>query len=77
MNIIWLKCYKHFKSKQEILDAILEICSNRQIEKSEQIKIEVMCWRDIEKICLDMFEFQTTDEWIVSFRKNVVTEEVY
>ena len=77
MNIIWLKCYKHFKSKQEILDAILEICSNRQIEKSEQIKIEVMCWRNIEKICLDMFEFQTTDEWIVSFRKNVVTEEVY
>ena len=77
MNIIWLKCYKHFKSKQEILDAILEICSNRQIEKSEQIKIEEMCWKDIEKICLDMFEFQTTDEWIVPFRKNVVTEEVY
>ena len=67
--------YKHFKSKQEILDAIVEICSNRLMEKSSQIKIEEMCWKDVEKICLDMFEFQTTDEWMVTFRRILLMEQ--
>lgn len=67
--------YKHFKSKQEILDAIIEICSNRLIEKSNQIKIEKMHWQDVEKICLGMFAFQTTDEWIVPFRRLLVIEQ--
>ncbi len=67
--------YKHFKSKQEILDTIVEVCSNRLMEKSSQISIEEMCWKDVEKICLDMFEFQTTDEWIVPFRRLLVIEQ--
>lgn len=67
--------YKHFKSKQEILDAIVEICSNRLMEKTSQIKLEEMCWKDVEKICLDMFLFQTTDEWIVPFRQLLVIEQ--
>lgn len=67
--------YKHFKSKQEILDAIVELCSERLLNKSSQIKIEEMCWTDVENICLDMFEFQTTDEWIVPFRKLLVIEQ--
>ncbi|MEE1306103.1 MAG: TetR/AcrR family transcriptional regulator [Agathobacter sp.] len=67
--------YKHFKSKQEILDAIVDFCSNRLIEKSSQIKLESMCWKEVEKICLDMFEFQTTDPWIVPFRKLLVIEQ--
>ncbi|MGN0485085.1 MAG: TetR/AcrR family transcriptional regulator [Lachnospiraceae bacterium] len=67
--------YKHFKSKQEILDAIVEICSNRLMEKSTQFKLEEMCWEDVEKICLNMFEFQTTDEWIVPFRRLLVIEQ--
>lgn len=67
--------YKHFKSKQEILDAIVKICSNRLMEKSSQIKIEEMCWKDVEKICLNMFEFQTMDEWIVPFRRLLVIEQ--
>lgn len=67
--------YKHFKSKQEILDAIVEICSDRLLEKTSQVKIEEMCWKDVERICLDMFEFQTTDEWIVPFRQLLVIEQ--
>ncbi len=67
--------YKHFKSKQEILDAIVEVCSNRIMEKTSQIKLEEMCWKDVEKICLDMFIFQTTDEWIVPFRRLLVIEQ--
>ena len=68
--------YKHFKSKQEILDAIVEICSNRIMEKTSQIKLEEMCWKDVEKICLDMFIFQTSDEWIVPFRQLLVIEQL-
>ena len=67
--------YKHFKSKQEILDAIVDFCSDRLIEKSSQISLENMCWKEVEKICLDMFEFQTTDPWIVPFRKLLVIEQ--
>lgn len=67
--------YKHFKSKQDILDAIVEICSNRLIEKSGHIQIDNTSWDDLEKICFDMFEFQTTDEWIVPFRRLLLIEQ--
>ena len=67
--------YKHFKSKQEILDAIIEICTNRIKEKSDEIKIESMCWKEVEEICLGMYEFQTTDEWIVPFRRLLLIEQ--
>lgn len=67
--------YKHFKSKQEILDQIVLICSTRLKEESEKIKVEEMCWKEVENICLAMFEFQTSDEWIVPFRRLVVIEQ--
>lgn len=67
--------YKHFKSKQEILDAIVEKCTNRLLARSSEIKIESMCWKEVENICLSMFEFQTSDEWIVPFRRLVVIEQ--
>lgn len=66
--------YKHFRSKQEILDAITEICSERLAVK-RQINIEEMCWKDVENICVGMFEFQTTDEWIVPFRRLLLIEQ--
>lgn len=67
--------YKHFRSKQEILDAIIEVCSKRMLDHSMQVDVKNMCWEDVEKICLDMFEFQTTDEWIVPFRKLLLIEQ--
>lgn len=67
--------YKHFKSKQEILDAIIEICTDRLMAKSHQVKLEEMCWEDVENVCLGMFEFQTSDEWIVPFRKLLLIEQ--
>lgn len=67
--------YKHFKNKQEILDSIVEICSNRLLNKTNEVKLEEMCWRDVENLCLDMFKFQTTDEWIVPFRRLLVIEQ--
>lgn len=67
--------YKHFKSKQDILDAIVEICSGRLMEKSGQMQIEEMSWDSLENVCLSMFEFQTTDEWIVPFRQLLLIEQ--
>lgn len=67
--------YKHFKSKQDILDAIIEICTKRLEEKSNSIKVEELCWKEVEQICLGMYEFQTTDEWIVPFRRLLVIEQ--
>jgi len=67
--------YKHFKSKQDILDAIIEICTKRLEEKTNSIKVEELCWKEVEQICLGMYEFQTTDEWIVPFRRLLVIEQ--
>jgi len=67
--------YKHFKSKQEILDAIIDICSDRLAAKSQRVTIEEMCWEGVENICLGMYEFQTTDEWVVPFRKLLLIEQ--
>ena len=67
--------YKHFKSKQEILDAIVEICSDRLAIKQQQVNITDMNWEDVENICMDIFVFQTTDEWIVPFRKLLLIEQ--
>lgn len=67
--------YKHFKSKQEILDAIVEICSDRLAIKRQQVNITDMNWADVENICMNIFVFQTTDEWIVPFRKLLLIEQ--
>lgn len=67
--------YKHFKNKQEILNTIIDVCKNHYMEKCSSIKLETLCWKDIKKICMDMFKFQTTDEWIVMFRKLLIVEE--
>lgn len=67
--------YKHFKNKQEILDTIVEVCKEHFINKRSEVKLETMCWEDVEEICLDMFHFQTTDEWIVMFRKLLIVEQ--
>lgn len=67
--------YKHFKSKQDILNSIVEVCSQRLLERREQINVESICWKDVEQICLDLFIFQTTDEWIVPFRKLLLIEQ--
>lgn len=67
--------YKHFKSKQEIFDTIIAISKERFITQRNKVDIKNMNWDDVEKICLDMFRFQTEDEWIVMFRKILLIEQ--
>jgi len=67
--------YKHFKSKKEIFDSIIQICLDKFIAQAKKVEIENIDWNDLEGVCLDMFLFQTTDEWIVNFRKILVMEQ--
>lgn len=67
--------YKHFKSKREILDTILEQCKRRYLAKRNTVRLATMCWDEVESICMDMFSFQTQDEWIVLYRKLLVVEQ--
>lgn len=67
--------YKHFKSKQEILDCIIEKCMTKLQEKYAEVNLETIKWSDVEKICMGMFIYQTTDEWITHFRQLLLIEQ--
>ena len=67
--------YKHFKSKQEILDCIVEECMKRFQEKCAEVNLETIRWTEVEKICMGMFLYQTTDEWITHFRQLLLIEQ--
>ena len=70
--------YKHYKSKQEILDAIVERCRKHFLEKSKEIvKLQSYEIRNLEQFCLEMFLFQTTDMWMVTFRKILLMEQFH
>lgn len=67
--------YKHFKGKRDIFDSIIELCKKRYLRAVEKADIYHMHWDDVEQICLDIFMFQTRDEWIVMFRRLLVIEQ--
>lgn len=67
--------YKHFKSKKEILDAVVEICSQRFMERAGVVSWEELTWEKLGEFCLSMFDFQTRDEWIVPFRQLLMIEQ--
>lgn len=61
--------YKHFSSKQEIFDTLVE-CSKRIFqEKYTSIEFMQLDLEGFRSMCLDMYQFQTEEPWIVMFRK--------
>ena len=67
--------YKHFSGKQEILDAIVMQCKAYFLEKGKE---QMMGKKDMEALknsCLEIFRFQTEDEWIVMFRRLLLIEQ--
>lgn len=67
--------YKHFKSKQEIFDVIVEKSKQRFLE---QYKKELCVKQEdfnLEEVCIDMFRFQTSDQWVVEFRQMLIIEQ--
>ena len=43
--------------------------------KRNEVSLDATSWEEMEKVCLDRFEFLTNDEWIVMFRKMLLIEQ--
>jgi AcrR family transcriptional regulator len=67
--------YKHFRSKQEILDAIVDYSKEYFLEVSSKQMTHIETLSDLKTACLQMFDFQTKDEWMVMFRRLLVIEQ--
>ena len=67
--------YKHFKSKQEIFDAIVARSKERFTQQYSVAFQSIQSQKQMKDICLLMYEFQTKDEWIVMFRRLLMMEQ--
>lgn len=67
--------YKHFSSKQEIFDTIVKISFEKFETKRKEVSLDTVSWDEMEKVCLDRYEFLTKDEWIILFRKMLLIEQ--
>lgn len=67
--------YKHFKSKQEIFDEIVSYSVIYFQGVGEKQMMRICSLEDLQSMCLEMFDFQTQDEWMVMFRKLLIIEQ--
>lgn len=68
--------YKHFKSKQEIFDSIVELSKERYLKKCNMAVTEIIRGEaQVRDVCLKMYRYQTSDEWIVMFRRMLILEQ--
>lgn len=67
--------YKHFKSKQEIFDALVKKSKENFLQRYKELKLQETDFENIAEFCMKMFEFQTEDEWIVMFRRMLIIEQ--
>lgn len=67
--------YKHFKSKKEILEAIVEFSKEYYLKAGSRQMAQLQSKEELKKACLAMFHFQTKDEWMVMFRKLLLIEQ--
>ena len=67
--------YKHYKSKQAILDAIVEKSKERFCSQYQNRMQQMQGIDDLKEMCLSMYRFQTEDEWMLMFRRILVIEQ--
>ncbi len=68
--------YKHFASKQAIFDAIVECSKERYLRQcTNAVSAEIRGMEQLKELCLGMFRYQTSDEWIVMFRRMLMIEQ--
>lgn len=67
--------YKHFKSKQAIFDAIVTESKKRYLSYCDIVTSQIRGIEDVKQTCLTMYTYQTTDEWIVMFRRMLLLEK--
>lgn len=67
--------YKHFESKQAIFDAIVDKLKNLYLTQCDSITSDIRGVDAVKKNCMEMFEYQTQNEWIVCFRQLLLIEK--
>ena len=67
--------YKHYKSKREIFDSIVQMEKERYLQACSSAMEKMKDLENVKKITLEMFKFQTTDESIVAFRRLLLIEK--
>lgn len=67
--------YKHYKSKREIFDSIVQMEKERYLKACSSAMEKMRDLENVKKITLEMFKFQTTDESIVAFRRLLLIEK--
>lgn len=69
--------YKHFPSKQAIFDAIVETSKEKYLARCRQVTAQIRGIDEMKKYCLEMFDYQTQNEWIVMFRQLLLHEKFH
>ena len=67
--------YKHYKSKREIFDSIVQMEKEIYLQACSSAMEKMKDLENVKKITLEMFKFQTTDESIVAFRRLLLIEK--
>lgn len=67
--------YKHFKSKREIFNSIVEVLKAQYLCRGQQVTEDIRGIDGVKRVTLSMFEYQTTDESIVAFRRLLLLEK--
>ena len=69
--------YKHFPSKQAIFDEIVEASRKKYLAQCSQATARIRGSEEMKRYCLEMFEYQTGNEWIVMFRQLLLHEKFH
>jgi len=69
--------YKHFTNKQEIFDSIVSVSKEKYLNQCKSVTEDIRGIEAVKKNCIDMFIYQTTDEWIVRFRQLLLLEKFH
>lgn len=67
--------YKHFTSKKEILDTLVEESKEKFINKYKELSVYNITLDNFEETCMKMFNFQVEDEWLSMFRRLLIIEQ--
>ena len=68
--------YKHFPSKQAIFNSIVEISKEKYLKQCNKVvNAEIRGIEQVQQVCMEMFKYQTEDEWIVMFRRILLLEQ--
>lgn len=67
--------YKHYSSKQAIFDAIVEESIERFKQQYQNVEMEQINTSNLVDTCLEMYRFQTQDEWVTNFRQILIIEQ--